>query len=88
MLQTVWILYFNNHRNDVSLSEGACVSNPCLNGGQCIDVPESASQPIYAADPTSQMLNYNCRCLDRWTGTNCETELIGEKRFWVDSFVI
>ena len=44
----------------------ACAKTPCLNAGTCTN------------DPKSPGTNRTCKCILKYTGTNCESRLISK----------
>ena len=50
-------LIFFIHSHDFHADINECVSNPCLNGGTCVD----------------QVNRYVCNCHDGYGGVNCQT---------------
>ena len=67
---TLWIAWLANNDNHVSASLKnlvvkcfvlssdieECLTDPCLNGGMCMETPG----------------NYTCFCVPQWEGTHCE----------------
>ena len=52
-----WELYFFVHSHDFHVDIKECSSNPCLNGGTCVD----------------QVNGYLCNCQDGYQGVRCQT---------------
>ncbi len=56
--QTVQMITMNVSGTDCTDNNNECLSNPCLNGGDCVD----------------QRNGYLCRCPSAWTGLRCQIE--------------
>ena len=50
---------------------GPCQSNPCQNGGTCIDSSGSSPDPLMDWEVLPAMLAYFCMCPEEWAGTTC-----------------
>ncbi|KAL3856930.1 hypothetical protein ACJMK2_011636 [Sinanodonta woodiana] len=70
--------------NDSCLNGGTIRSNQCdcpagTTGTCCDDIPECASNPCQNGGACIEMINrYDCNCTRRYTGPNCENDLLWE----------
>lgn len=57
-----------------TVSKSACVSNPCVNGGTCVDATNNDGSLLEGVVFTNH-LQYKCVCSKGYAGENCESEL-------------
>eukprot|EP01047_Picozoa_sp_COSAG01_P012696 COSAG01_NODE_579_length_15238_cov_10.570183_9_plen_712_part_00 len=74
---TIFFAVYENIEDTVEVVQDACSSDPCLNGGACGVVAESAVGAAVSAAPTDGAEeSYQCQCLAGWVGPECQIAVV------------
>ena len=55
------------------VSKSACISNPCVNGGTCVDVTNNDGSLLEGVIFTNHS-QYKCVCPKGYAGNTCQSE--------------
>ena len=61
------------------MTKSACTSNPCVNGGTCVDATNNDGSLLEGVIFTNHS-QYKCVCPTGYAGVNCQSKFIGEMK--------